>query len=142
MMVKDGMHVGPEMPGDFSMSPADLALATVPGSTHNFDPRRRRFSEEELKPQPMVKKSKKQFVPDDMKDEKYWARRRKNNLAAKRSRDARRVKENQIAIRAAYLEKENQKLREQLDKLTRENMMLRDKLTSVAKVDVSKTSSP
>lgn len=96
------------------MSPADLALATIPGSTHNFDPRRRRFSEEELKPQPMVKKSKKQFVPDDMKDEKYWARRRKNNLAAKRSRDARRVKENQIAIRAAYLEKENQKLREQL----------------------------
>lgn len=41
-----------------------------------------------------------------MKDEKYWARRRKNNMAAKRSRDARRVKENQIALRAGFLEKE------------------------------------
>ena len=47
-----------------------------------------------------------QFVPDDLKDEKYWARRRKNNMAAKRSRDARRVKENQIALRAGFLEKE------------------------------------
>ena len=41
-----------------------------------------------------------------MKDDKYWARRRKNNMAAKRSRDARRVKENQIAMRASFLEKE------------------------------------
>lgn len=54
----------------------------------------------------MIKKSRKQFVPDDMKDDKYWARRRKNNMAAKRSRDARRMKENQIALRAGYLEKE------------------------------------
>lgn len=45
-------------------------------------------------------------MPDDLKDDKYWARRRKNNMAAKRSRDARRVKENQIAMRANFLEKE------------------------------------
>lgn len=54
----------------------------------------------------MIKKSRKQFVPDNLKDDKYWARRRKNNMAAKRSRDARRMKENQIALRAGYLEKE------------------------------------
>lgn len=47
-----------------------------------------------------------QFVPEGLKDEKYWARRRKNNMAAKRSRDARRMKENQIALRAGFLEKE------------------------------------
>lgn len=47
-----------------------------------------------------------QYVPEDLKDDKYWARRRKNNMAAKRSRDARRVKENQIAMRAAFLENE------------------------------------
>lgn len=51
-----------------------------------------------------------QFVPDDLKDDKYWARRRKNNMAAKRSRDARRMKENQIALRAGYLEKEVRRL--------------------------------
>ena len=45
-------------------------------------------------------------MPDDLKDDKYWARRRKNNMAAKRSRDARRMKENQIALRAGFLEKE------------------------------------
>lgn len=75
-------------------------------SCRDFDPRTRVFSDEELKPQPLIKKSRKQFVPDDLKDDKYWARRRKNNLAAKRSRDARRMKENQIALRAGYLEKE------------------------------------
>lgn len=75
-------------------------------SGRDFDPRTRAFSDEDLKPQPMIKKSRKQFVPDSLKDDKYWARRRKNNMAAKRSRDARRMKENQIALRAGYLEKE------------------------------------
>ena len=50
------------------------------------------------------------FVPDGLKDDRYWNRRSKNNVAAKRSRDARRLKENQIALRAAFLEKENEKL--------------------------------
>ena len=30
------------------------------------------------------------FIPNDMKDDQYWERRRKNNLAAKRSREKRR----------------------------------------------------
>lgn len=99
---------------DFSISPNDLALATVPGQ--DFDPRTRSFTEDELKPQPMIKKSRKQFVPSELKDDKYWARRRKNNLAAKRSRDARRLKENQIAMRANFLEKENNALSAELQK--------------------------
>lgn len=53
-------------------------------------------------------------------DDKYWARRRKNNLAAKRSRDARRLKENQIAIRASFLEKENSALRQEVADLRKE----------------------
>ncbi|XP_067938655.1 uncharacterized protein [Watersipora subatra] len=47
-------------------------------------------------------------------DESYWERRRKNNEAAKRSRDSRRAKEDEIAIRAAFLEQENYKLRLEL----------------------------
>jgi len=35
----------------------------------------------------------------DTKDDAYWERRRKNNEAAKRSRDARRAKEDEIALR-------------------------------------------
>jgi len=68
------------------------------------------------------------FVPDELKDEKYWARRRKNNLAAKRSRDARRMKENQIALRADYLERESDQLRKQMEDLKRENQKLKLKL--------------
>ena len=53
-------------------------------------------------------------------DEKYWTRRKKNNVAAKRSRDARRLKENQITIRAAFLEKENMALRTEVAELRKE----------------------
>ncbi|XP_040291487.1 hepatic leukemia factor isoform X2 [Bufo bufo] len=103
----------------YEPDPADLALSTIPGQ-EMFDPRKRKFSEEELKPQPMIKKARKVFTPEDLKDEKYWARRKKNNMAAKRSRDARRLKENQIAIRASFLEKENSALRLEVADLRKE----------------------
>ncbi|XP_044734206.1 hepatic leukemia factor isoform X2 [Chrysoperla carnea] len=112
---------------------------SMASSGRDFDPRTRAFSDEELKPQPMIKKSRKQFVPDDLKDDKYWARRRKNNMAAKRSRDARRMKENQIALRAGYLEKEvsalkNMGLRQEIERLKKENHLLRDKLAKYTDV--------
>ncbi|XP_051888668.1 hepatic leukemia factor-like isoform X2 [Pristis pectinata] len=108
-----------QVPVSYEPDPADLALSSIPGQ-EMFDPRKRKFTDEELKPQPMIKKARKVFVPDEMKDEKYWARRRKNNMAAKRSRDARRLKENQIAIRAAFLEKENLALRQEVADLRKE----------------------
>lgn len=49
---------------------------------------------------------------DDEKKRAYLERRRKNNAAAKRSRDARRAKEDEIAIRAAYLESQNTQLKQ------------------------------
>ncbi|XP_070846833.1 HLF transcription factor, PAR bZIP family member b isoform X1 [Chaetodon auriga] len=109
-----------QVPVGYEPDPADLALSSVPGQ-EMFDPRKRKFSAEELKPQPMIKKARKVFIPEDLKqDDKYWARRRKNNLAAKRSRDARRLKENQIAIRAGFLEKENSALRQEVADLRKE----------------------
>lgn len=85
-----------------------------------FDPSTRSFSQEELKPQPIIRKSRKTFVPPDNKDVKYWNRRKKNNVAAKRSREARRIKENQIALRASYLEQENVSLKAEIGDLRRE----------------------
>jgi hypothetical protein len=64
-------------------------------------------------------------LPEDLKDEAYWERRRKNNEAAKRSRDARRAKEDEIAIRAAFLEQENLKLRVEIAQLKTETAKLR-----------------
>ncbi|KAM3822498.1 LOW QUALITY PROTEIN: D site-binding protein [Vipera latastei] len=104
---------------NFDPDPADLALSSIPGH-ETFDPRKHRFSEEELKPQPIMKKARKIQVPDEQKDEKYWNRRYKNNEAAKRSRDARRLKENQITVRAAFLEKENAVLRQEVANIRQE----------------------
>lgn len=53
-------------------------------------------------------------------DDKYWQRRKKNNFAAKRSRDARRLKENQITVRAAFLERENSALRQEVAELRKD----------------------
>ncbi len=64
-----------------------------------------------------------------MKDDKYWARRTKNNNAAKRSREARRLKENQIVIAATYLEHENEELRKQLEEYKEKCSQLQARLT-------------
>uniref|UniRef100_A0A914CQ18 BZIP domain-containing protein n=1 Tax=Acrobeloides nanus TaxID=290746 RepID=A0A914CQ18_9BILA len=47
-------------------------------------------------------------------DDAYFERRKKNNDAAKRSRDARRQKEEHTAARAQYLEQENIQLHSQI----------------------------
>ncbi|XP_038590960.1 TEF transcription factor, PAR bZIP family member a isoform X1 [Micropterus salmoides] len=104
---------------NYEPDPTDLVLSSVPGG-ELFDPRKHKFSEEELKPQPMIKKAKKVFVPEEQKDDKYWQRRKKNNVAAKRSREARRLKENQITVRAAFLERENAALRSEVADLRKE----------------------
>ncbi len=64
------------------------------------------------------------YVPSESKDDKYWEKRVKNNVAARRSREARRLKENQIALRTAFLEKENAALRSQLEEVKAENIEL------------------
>merc|ERR1739838_1229264 len=80
---------------EMDFAPEDLALATVPGM--DFDPKHRSFDLEELRPQPIIRKRKKTVVPEEMKDDKYWDKRIKNKVATRRSREARRLKENQIA---------------------------------------------
>jgi hypothetical protein len=35
-------------------------------------------------------------IPEDQKDEKYYERRKRNNQAAKKSRDARKIREDQV----------------------------------------------
>uniref|UniRef100_A0A671XK70 D site albumin promoter binding protein b n=1 Tax=Sparus aurata TaxID=8175 RepID=A0A671XK70_SPAAU len=109
---------GPDAVGLFDMDTSDT-MSNSSGQ-QNFDNMRHSFSEEELKPQPMIKKARKILVPDSLKDEKYWTRRYKNNEAAKRSRDARRLKENQISVRAAYLERENAALRQEVAEIRKE----------------------
>lgn len=63
-------------------------------------------------------------MPQESKDDRYWEKREKNNVAARRSREARRLKENQIALRTAYLEKENGTLKRELEQAKAENLKL------------------
>jgi len=108
-----------KLEAELNFAPEDLALATVPGA--DFDPTMRAFDSDELRPQPIIRKRPKLFVPDECKDTHYWDKRTKNNIAARRSREARRLKENQIALRAAFLEKENASLRKELEDTKFEN---------------------
>jgi len=111
---------------EMDFAPEDLALATVPGM--DFDPKQRAFNLEELRPQPIIRKRKKNAVPEEMKDERYWDKRTKNKMATRRSREARRLKENQIALRAAFLEKENAVMKKELESSQFEKSKLRTEI--------------
>ena len=50
------------------------------------------------------------LVPDNEKDANYYEKRTRNNESAKRSRDARRTKEQQIQDRVMFLQQENARL--------------------------------
>ncbi|XP_060825697.1 transcription factor ces-2 isoform X1 [Bombus pascuorum] len=73
-------------------------------------------------------RSEKKPIPDDQKDEKYYERRKRNNQAAKKSRDARKIREDNIALRATILEHENAILRAQVITLREEAQCLRHML--------------
>ncbi|XP_015603365.1 hepatic leukemia factor [Cephus cinctus] len=67
-------------------------------------------------------------IPEEQKDEKYYERRKRNNQAAKKSRDARKIREDHIALRATMLEHENAILRAQVVTLREEAQSLRHML--------------
>lgn len=58
------------------------------------------------------------------KDQRYWEKRQRNNASAKRSRDARRVRELETQIRAEYLEDENYRVKVENEVLREENARL------------------
>lgn len=42
-------------------------------------------------------------IPDEQKDEKYFERRKRNNEAAKKSRDARKIREDRVSYKLQFL---------------------------------------
>ncbi|CAF1004245.1 unnamed protein product [Rotaria magnacalcarata] len=63
------------------------------------------------------------FIPNDMKDDHYWERRRKNNLAAKRSREKRRLNDIVLETKVVELTNENEALKAKVNlMLSRLNM--------------------
>ena len=60
-----------------------------------------------------------EFIPDFKKDEGYWSKRRKNNEAAKRSREKRRMNDVAMAQKIVELTNENTNLKRELEAIKR-----------------------
>ena len=86
---------------------------------------------EDLSDEPAEKKTKEDALEDDRttngprERESYWERRKKNNASAKKSRDARKTRELQTQIKAAFLERENLRIHAQLLIVQQENACLK-----------------
>ena len=92
---------------------------------------KRQEKREELKDEPVEKRRKEDSSKDDdanngaREREDYWERRRKNNASAKKSREARKARELQTQIKAAFLERENLRILAQLMIVQQENVCLK-----------------
>ena len=81
--------------------------------------------------EPAEKKRKEYALEDDpaaigrREREGYWERRKKNNVSAKKSRDARKARELQTKIKAAFLERENPRIHARLMIVQQENACLK-----------------
>lgn len=68
-----------------------------------------------IKPKPNVNcRRKRQFISDEQKDASYWEKRRKNNEAAKRSREKRRLNDMVLENHVLALNDENVRLKTEL----------------------------
>lgn len=74
-------------------------------------------------------RSPKKPIPDELKDVKYCERRKRNNMAAKKSRDARKQRVITKVQRQDFLERENAQLREEVKELRRDVNALRQLLS-------------
>lgn len=61
---------------------------------------------------------KREFTPDELKDDNYWMKRSRNNEAAKRSRERRRMEGRLLEERALQLLRENEKLKAALSAMS------------------------
>lgn len=62
-------------------------------------------------------RSEKKPIPDDQKDEKYYERRKRNNQAAKKSRDARKIREDNVSKSRVILLQEQENIMYQIVKM-------------------------
>ncbi|KAJ7993024.1 hypothetical protein DPEC_G00268150 [Dallia pectoralis] len=82
------------------------------GSIEELEDGRIASTDEELTPKGLRRK--REFIPDEKKDATYWEKRRKNNEAAKRSREKRRVNDYVLESRLVAMSEENARLNTEL----------------------------
>lgn len=122
MRVQQNETVTPESPvspggsgGEGAMSFTDEAVSILTSSSLLARSLLGRSSAVKRKESPSSSiRRKREFIPVDKKDEGYWDKRRKNNEAAKRSREKRRVNDMVLETRVLALLEENARLRAEL----------------------------
>jgi hypothetical protein len=109
----------PGSPGDIDLDDDSFAVPESPASTVGGS---------------KGKRKRKQSISDNLKDDKYWERRRKNNAAAKRSREERLQKEAEVARQANGLHTENAELKRSLAEALIDNEQLKQRLAKYEKI--------
>ena len=88
---------------------ADKRLETLDGEAdHQWSPDDSSMTDSDNVSLPLKKRSR--TIPVEQKDSAYFEKRARNNESAKRSRDTRRVKEQDIQERVTFLEYENSRI--------------------------------
>ncbi|CAB1444305.1 unnamed protein product [Pleuronectes platessa] len=99
-------------PSSSSSSSSTDPVAEDPGHQHLFSVLRPRQRPLRLRTfSSSLRRRRREMTPDDMKDSNYWDKRRKNNEAAKRSRDRRRLSDLVLEDQLLTLSRENSQLR-------------------------------
>ncbi|XP_068202194.1 nuclear factor interleukin-3-regulated protein-like [Palaemon carinicauda] len=81
-----------------------------------------------------TQRKQREFIPDSKKDESYWDRRRRNNEAAKRSREKRRFNDMILEQRVIELSKENHIMKAQLNAIKEKYGIMGENLINVDQV--------
>ena len=86
-------------------------------------------------PKPLERrKNPRSFVPLDKKTQDYWEKRRKNNVAARKSREDRRKKEIEVLKNVNNLKNDNVKLKLYAQKIMTENQNLKYEIEMLKKL--------
>ena len=85
-----------------------------------------------------VNRKRREFIPEIKKDEKYWIKRRKNNEAAKKSRDKRRMNDAAMGKNITELKHEKARLKAELKAIKEANGLDVNQVFPYNEADVEK----
>lgn len=86
-------------------------------------------------PKPVKVKPSKTDIPESQKDDSYWEKRKRNNEAARKSREVRRRMEAEVSNKMSTLKKENEALRVTIALLIKRNETLEYILDDYANIE-------
>lgn len=91
------------------------SLPTCVVNPSSSDKGYRSYDEDSYPPGYIPSRKQREFIPENKKDDGYWEKRRKNNEAARRSREKRRVHDMALENRIMDLTRENCRVRNELN---------------------------